>query len=485
MAEAGFDIVLEGGEVVDGTGAPRRRADVGIRDEQIAAIGDLSESQAGGRINVSNRIVAPGFIDVHTHDDRMLLCEPDFDMKVSQGVTTVVVGNCGISLAPLVTDVPPPPLDLIGDADWYKFATFDSFLRAVEQAPASVNAAFLVGHSTLRVGTMDRLDRGATSAEIKAMRSLLEEGLEAGAVGFSTGLFYAPSHKAPTEEVIELSRSLKAFGARYVTHMRNESDEIMASLEETFTIGREADVPVIVSHHKVQGKHNFGRSCETLACFEKHMHHQDIGLDIYPYSASSTVLKADSIALSEKVKITWSKARPDLAGRMLSDIAAEFGCDIYEAAEMLQPAGAIYFSMSEEDVQRILKFEHAMIGSDGLPHDEFPHPRLWGTFPRVLGHYCRDLELFPLEEAVRRMTGLSADKFGLKGRGRIAEGNFADICVFDEKTVIDRADFDNPTAHSGGIESVFVNGRMVWGAGAHTGARPGKALRRGMGPLTA
>lgn len=481
MSTDAYDVILEGGDIVDGTGAPRKRADVAIRDEIIAAVGDLSGAAAGRRLDVSNRIVAPGFIDVHTHDDRMLLSEPDFDAKVSQGVTTVVVGNCGISLAPLVMDVaPPPPLDLIGDPDWYRFATFDSFLSAVEQAPAAVNAAFLVGHSTLRVGTMDRLDRAAAPEEIKQMRGLLEEALDSGAVGFSTGLFYAPAHQAPTEEVIELSRSLKAFGARYVTHMRNESDAVLDSLEETFTIGREAGVPVIVSHHKVQGKENFGRSCETLACFEKHMHGQDIGLDIYPYCASSTVLKADSIALSERVKITWSKARPDLAGRDLADIARELGCDIYEAAEELQPAGAIYFSMSEEDVQRILKFEHAMIGSDGLPHDEFPHPRLWGTFPRVLGHYCRDLELFPLEEAVRRMTGLSAEKFGLKGRGTVAEGNYADLCVFDETTVIDRASFDEPTAPAGGIESVFVNGRMVWGDGAHTGARPGRALRRGM-----
>ena len=312
------------------------------------------------------------------------------------------------------------------------------------------------------------------------MRGLLEEALDSGAVGFSTGLFYAPSHKAPTEEVIELSRSLKAFGARYVTHMRNESDEIMDSLEETFTIGREADCPVIVSHHKVQGKHNFGRSCETLGCFEKHMHHQDIGLDIYPYCASSTVLKPDSIALSERVKITWSKARPDLAGRDLADIARELGCDIYEAAEQLQPAGAIYFSMSEEDVQRILKFEHAMIGSDGLPHDEFPHPRLWGTFPRVLGHYCRDLELFPLEEAVRKMTSLTAETFGLKDRGALREGAWADLVLFDPATIIDAATFETPSKPATGIAQVFVNGRCVWRDGGSTGARPGVALRSNM-----
>lgn len=476
-----YDMVLKGGTVVDGTGAPRRRADVGLRDDRIAAVGDLSAAEADRTVDASNRIVAPGFIDVHTHDDRALLSNPDFDMKVSQGVTTVVVGNCGVSLAPLVCENPPPPLDLIGDGHWYKFATVDAFLGEVEKAPAAVNAAFLVGHSTLRVASMDRLDRAASTDEIKRMRGLLEEGLGAGAIGFSTGLFYAPAAKAPTAEVIEISKTLKAFGARYVTHMRNEGDQVLDSLEETFTIGREADVPVIVSHHKVHGKQNFGRTRETLACFEKHMHHQDIGLDVYPYMASSTVLKADSIAYAEKVLITWSKARPDLAGRELSQIAAELGCDIYEAAARLQPAGAIYFSMNEEDVQRILKFPHAMIGSDGLPHDEHPHPRLWGTFPRVLGHYCRDLGLFPLEEAVRRMTGLSAQKFGLKGRGRIAEGCYADICVFDEKTVLDTASFEKPMTPAAGIDHVFVNGREVWRAGGHTGNRPGRALRRGTG----
>ena len=477
-----YDILIKGGTVIDGTGAARALADVGINDDRIAAVEDLSQARAGRVIDASNRIVAPGFIDVHTHDDRVLLANPSMDMKVSQGVTTVVVGNCGISLAPLVADNPPPPLDLIAEAGACRYATFDSFLGAVDAAPPAVNAAFLVGHSTLRVGTMDSLDRAADATEIKAMRGLLEAGLGAGAIGFSTGLFYKPAIMAPTEEVVAIAGALKAHGARYVTHMRDEGDHIIRALDETFRIGREARSPVVVSHHKVQGTQNFGRSLETLAHFDTHMgghDHHGIAFDVYPYIASSTVLKEDSIRVSEKVLITWSKARPDLAGRELSEIAEELGCDIYQAADQLQPAGAVYFAMAEEDVQRILSHPNAMVGSDGLPHDEHPHPRLWGTFPRVLGHYCRDLKLFALEEAVRRMTGYSAKTFGLADRGVIRPGGFADITVFDEDTVLDRATFEHPKRPAAGIDLVMVNGRAVWEAGAVTGNRPGRALRHG------
>ena len=389
MVEDGFfDTVIQNGIIVDGSGESRFQSDIGIKNNRIQAMGDLSMSKSGRQINAANRIVAPGFIDVHTHDDRVLLAKPTMDMKISQGVTSVIVGNCGISLAPLVADNPPPPLDLIAEAGACRYSTFDQFLQEVEGAPAAVNAAFLVGHSTLRVGTMDSLDRAASLTEIKKMRSLLEEGLTAGAIGFSTGLFYKPAMMAPTEEVIEIASALKAHKARYVTHMRNESDHVIQSLDETFRIGSEARSPVIVSHHKVQGKNNFGRSVETLNHIDDHLHghHHGIAFDVYPYVASSTVLKEDSIRLSERVLITWSKSRPDLAGRELSDIADELGCDIFSAAAQLQPAGAVYFAMAEEDVQRILSHPNAMIGSDGLPHDEHPHPRLWGTFHRVLGH---------------------------------------------------------------------------------------------------
>ena len=479
--EKSFDVIIRGGTVIDGSGSDRFPADIGIVDDKIKAIGPLMEAEGGRVIDASNKIVAPGFIDVHTHDDRILLAKPSMDMKVSQGVTSVVVGNCGISLAPLVAEDPPPPLDLIAEPGECRFATFSEFLGAFDDGPAAVNAAFLVGHSTLRVGVMDSLDRAASSREKNMMRTLLDEGLSSGAIGFSTGLFYKPAFMAPTEEVIEIASALKSHNARYVTHMRDEGDHVIRSLEETFQIGREAASPVIVSHHKVHGRSNFGRSKETLACFDKHLsgHHHGIAFDVYPYIASSTVLKNDSIQVAERVLITWSKARPELAGRELSDIAEELNCDIYEAAAQLQPAGAIYFAMSEEDVQRILKHPRAMIGSDGLPHDEHPHPRLWGTFPRVLGHYCRDLKLFPLEEAVRRMTGFSAETFGLKNRGELREDFFADVTIFDEDNVLDAADFECPTRPAKGIECVLVNGRTVWENGTATGNRPGRALRHG------
>jgi len=477
-ALATADLVIRNGTVIDGTGAARVRADVAVSDDRIVAVGDLAETKGNREVAATGHVVAPGFVDVHTHDDRALLSKPDMDMKVSQGVTSVVVGNCGVSLAPLKLDRrPPPPLDLLGDAEWWRFATFGEFLDTVSAAPAAVNAAFLVGHSTLRVGVMDRLDRPADAGEIKAMRATLEASLDAGACGLSTGLWYAPANRAPTEEVIEIARGLKAHGGRYVTHMRDEAGGVIDSLEETFLIGREAGVPVVVSHHKVTGKDNWGRSKETLALFEKYRKTQKIGLDIYPYHASSTVLKPDSIEISKRVLVTWSVPHPEYAGRDLDDIAAEFGCDKFEAAERLQPAGAIYFSMDEDDVQRILSYPHAMVGSDGLPHDEKPHPRLWGTFPRVLGHYARDVGLFSLEEGVRRMTSLSAAEFGLTDRGVVAEGKFADLCVFNPETVKDLSTFEAGATPAAGIAHVFVNGREVWNETGTTGNRSGRVLR--------
>jgi N-acyl-D-amino-acid deacylase len=260
--------------------------------------------------------------------------------------------------------------------------------------------------------------------------------------------------------------------------MRDEGDHVLDSLDETFAVGREAEVPVVVSHHKVMGRRNFGRTQETLPKIAAAMARQSIGLDAYPYIASSTVLSAAQAERSLKVLVTWSKSAPEQAGRELSAIAAGWGVTQKEAVDRLQPAGAVYWTMDEADVQRVLRFEHTMIGSDGLPHDTHPHPRLWGAFPRVLGHYCRDLGLFSLEEAVRRMTGLSASRFGLSGRGTLAPGAYADITVFDPASVADRASFEAPTTPAAGIEHVFVNGRPVWADGKPTGERPGQALRR-------
>jgi N-acyl-D-amino-acid deacylase len=474
-----FDLLVRGGTVFDGTGAPGRRADVGVRGDRIAAIGDLSAATADTLVDAAGRAVAPGFIDVHTHDDRALLSNPDMAMKTSQGVTTVVVGNCGVSLSPLSIDHrPPPPLDLLGEEDWYRFPRMADYMAAVDAAPAAVNAACLVGHATLRVGAMDDVLRPATGPEIENMKERLAEGLAAGAIGLSTGLFYRPANAAPTEEVIALAELLEPAGALYTTHMRDEGEGVMDSLHETFRIGREAGVRAIISHHKVIGKPNFGRSTETLDLIERTRTNQDIGLDCYPYVAASTVLDSSRLERSSRIMVTWSTKHPEMSGRDLADIAADWGITQLEAVDRLNPAGAIYFMMDEADVRRILSYPHTIVASDGLPHDAHPHPRLWGTFPRVLGHYSRDVGLFPLEEAVRRMTTLPAERFGLTGRGRLAVGDHADITIFDPETIIDSATFAAPATPARGIERVIVNGKAVWADGGSTGARPGRLLRR-------
>jgi N-acyl-D-amino-acid deacylase len=255
--------------------------------------------------------------------------------------------------------------------------------------------------------------------------------------------------------------------------MRDEGDRVVESLEESFRIGRELGVPVVISHHKVVGKHNHGRSAETLPIIERAMRSQKIGLDCYPYHASSTILSAGRASNATKVLITWSKPHPEVAGMELGEIKKRLGLS---AADLL-PAGAIYFSMDESDVQRILAFDRTMIGSDGLPHDAAPHPRLWGTFPRVLGHYARELKLFPLETAVHKMTGLTAETFGLAGRGVLKPGHAADITIFDP-ALAETATFAKPIQAARGIETVIVNGEIVWRGGRPTGARPGQVLAR-------
>ncbi len=475
-----FDMLIRHASIIDGSGDPRYAGDIGIRGQRIAAIGDLADATGEIEIDATGKVVAPGFIDAHTHDDRALLSNPGMDAKVSQGVTTVITGNCGISLAPMPGGVPhpvTPPLNLLDDeGNWFRFERFEDYLRALREAPSATNSAHLVGHTSLRVAVMERLDRPANAAETLRMRSLVEEALEAGAIGVSTGLFYEPAVAAPTEEVIEICKPLAEHKGIYCTHMRDEADRIMDSLEETFRIGRETNSPVVISHHKLVGRANYGRSSETLALIEQRMKEQSVCLDCYPYTAGSTILSADRAATATRVLVTWSKGMPSMAGRDLSEIVEELGVDVDVAIDRLSPAGAIYFRMDEEDVQRILKFGPTMIGSDGLPHDAAPHPRLWGAFPRVLGHYGRLLGLFPLETAIYKMTGLTARNFGLKGRGCLKVGCYADITIFDESHIDEAATYAQPIAPARGIETVIVNGQRVWAEGKCTGALPGQVL---------
>jgi N-acyl-D-amino-acid deacylase len=473
------DLLLRGGRVLDGTGAPGRIADVCVTGDRIVGIGRHAVTAAEQVIDASGCVVAPGFIDVHTHDDRALLSAPAMEAKVSQGVTTVVTGNCGVSLAPLVPDgAMPMTFDLLGGREWFRFKNFADYRAVLEQHPAAVNAIALVGHSTLRFGAMPTLERGAAEDEIVTMQQRLAEAMQSGALGLSSGLYYPASRAAPTQEVIALAKIAAQHGGIYATHMRDEADGVEDSVEETLLIGREASLPVVISHHKVIGPQNFGRSVRTLARIERALQEQRVTLDLYPYIAGSTVLDPKRCDGRMRVMVTWSKAHPDMAGRDIDAIAAEWGCHPVAAAERLLPAGAIYFMLDEADVRRIMQFPHTMIGSDGLPHDEHPHPRLWGTFPRVLGHYARDLGLLTLEEAVRRMTMLPAQTLGLRDRGELRAGAFADIAMFDPERVIDRASFDHPKQPGEGIRLVMVNGQIVWRDGTAAGARPGRVLRR-------
>jgi N-acyl-D-amino-acid deacylase len=477
--DAAFDLILTGGRVIDGAGAPGRPADVGIRGDRIAAVGDLSARRAAVRRDVTGLTVTPGFIDTHTHDDHALLATPGMPFKVSQGVTTVVVGNCGISLAPLLPEGDPPrPLDLLGGRSTFRYSCFGDYLDALDAAPPALNAVCLVGHTTLRAGALARLDCPASRAEIRAMAGQLEEAMGAGAIGLSSGVYYDTARAAPASELVELARVAGRSGGLYAVHLRDEGDGVLEAMNEAFAIGREAGVPLILSHHKVAGRPNYGRSRETLALLEQVSRRQPVGVDAYPYVAGATELRMEAVETSERVLITFSRAMPEATGRDLAALGREWGVPVAEAVRRLQPAGAVYFLMDEEDVRRILAWPGTMIGSDSIPAEAHPHPRLWGAFPRLLGRYARELGLFSMEEAVRRMTGLPAGRFGLRDRGVVREGAYADLVVLDEQTVADRSTFEAPVAPAAGIALVLVNGTAVWQGGAPTGARPGRALRR-------
>lgn len=479
------DLIIRDATVFDGTGAPRFTADVGVTGDRIAAIGDLGAASAEREVVATGKAVAPGFIDAHTHDDRAVLCGPACMLcKMSQGVSTVVVGNCGISLSPVrMASRPAPPLDLLGDESWWTFNSFAEYAARLARDPAPVNTYALIGHMSLRVEAMGGdTQRAATDKEAAHMQRRLADALAEGASGFSTGLYYPPNMMAPTDEVIAVAEALRKAGGIYVTHMRDEANDVLVSIEETLRIGRAVDAPVVISHHKCSMPENFGRSVETLPRIDAASTSQRVDFDVYPYAAGSTVLMPERLRPDVPVQVTWSVPHPECAGRMLDDIAREWSMSLREAGERLLPAGAIFFQMEEQDVQRILAHRLAMIGSDGLPHDAFPHPRLWGTFPRVLGHYARDLGLFSMETAVHKMTGHTAKAFGMVNRGVIRAGAYADLVLFDPATVCDASTYAEPTKPADGILETWVNGRSAYVAGCGAVASDaGRLLTRNRG----
>ncbi len=473
------DTLIRNALVIDGSGADSQAVDIAIDGDRICAVGQHLSYSASQVVDGKGMVLAPGFIDVHTHDDTNVIRTPEMLPKLSQGVTTVIVGNCGISAAPVtLAGDPPDPMNLLGDASAFCYPRFSSYVAAIGAAQPAVNVAALVGHTALRNNHMDRLDRAASTAEIEAMRTQLREALDGGALGLSSGLAYLSANAATTEEVLALAEPLALVGAIYATHLRSETEAILEAMREAFQIGSECRVPVVISHLKCAGVDNWGRSSEVLRTLEAVRTSQVVSWDCYPYAAGSSTLDLRQVDERVEIMITWSRPHPEVAGKTLKQIAEAWGMKQIEAARRLQPAGAIYYSISEEDMQRILRHPATMIGSDGLPNDPLPHPRLWGTFPRVLGRYSRDERLFPLAEAVHKMTGMPAARFGLSGRGLIREGYHADLVLFDPETIRDTATYANPVCAAEGIAAVWVNGVLSYRDRAPTGERGGRFLPR-------
>jgi N-acyl-D-aspartate/D-glutamate deacylase len=474
------DILIRRASVLDGSGTASEVLDVAICGGKICAIGPALQYKASNVVEAAGLVLAPGFIDVHTHDDLSVIRDPSVLAKLSQGVTTVITGNCGISAAPvqLGPDL-PEPMNLLGTAVEFCYPTFASYVASIRRARPAVNVGALVGHTALRNNHMDRLDRTATAGEIERMRAQLCESLDNGAFGLSSGLAYLSANAASSEEIIALAQPLASSGAVYTTHMRSEGETILDAMEEAFEVGRIDKVPVIVSHLKCAGIANWGRSEEVLRALDTARSAQPVACDCYPYAAGSSTLDLRQVDERVKITITWSTPHPEIAGRSLAEIAQLWKVTQLEAARKLRPAGAIYHSISEDDMRKILAHPATMIGSDGLPNDPRPHPRLWGTFPRVLGRYSRDERLITLPNAVHKMTGMPAQRFGLAGRGLIREGYCADLVLFDAEKIVDRATFNDPVRPSEGIAGVWVNGVLSYTAEGATGKRAGVFAARG------
>jgi N-acyl-D-amino-acid deacylase len=492
-----YDIVIRGGTVYDGSGSPGVRGDVALRGDRIAAVGTIGE-RGLTEVPATGLAVAPGFIDVHSHDDFAVLLDPEMSCKVMQGVTTDVVGNCGSGIAPFAAGL-RRFRRMHPDAAPQPWEGFGGYLARVEQTRPSLNVAVLMGHGTLRTGVMENAQRPPSVAELGQMRSWVAEGVAAGAVGLSTGLIYEPGRYAQTNEIVDLARVLGGpTGGLYATHMRNEAAGLLDAVREAIKIGEEAGVPVQISHHKASGRSNWGSVRDSLRLIdEARARGVDVTADQYPYTAGSTSLAAviqngafrrDSPGglgqlSADDVLIASAPKHPAWEGQTLAALAAGWTVDATDAAERVvreegEACFVITFTMAEEDVRLVLAHPSTMIGSDGVPAGGKPHPRLYGCFPRVLGHYVREQSVLDLSTAIHRMTAMPAAKFQLADRGAVRAGAFADLVIFDPARITDVATYDAPRRFPAGIRAVYVNGVAVAQDGAHTGARPGRALRR-------
>lgn len=505
-----YTVILEGGTLYDGTGTAPYTADVAVVNDRVVAIGDLATAEAEHRLDVSGLAVAPGFIDIHSHATGSDWAQSDIvrrplaESYLRQGVTTAIGGQDGSSPLP------------IGD-----------YLAQLEAHPTAINLGLFVGHGTVRAHVMGAVDRSPSRAELDGMRDHVREAMEAGGFGLSSGLEYTPGAYADTEELVALAREIAPYDGLYISHIRDEGGRLLESVEEVVRIAEEAEVAAQITHHKVVGPDRWGNSTASLELVERaRARGLDVTSDVYPYAAASTGLtilfpawsrEGGSDALRDR--LADPEVRPRIRETIVQHLNEERGgdpatvvlarcgsdssldgmslADVLEAREQqivtveaaaelameLQADGGcrvVLHSMSEDDVRRIMRHPTTMIASDGgvpEPGVGTPHPRSYGTFARVLGHYVRDEDVLSLHEAIHKMTGLPADRLGLEGRGRLQENAVADLVVFDPETVTDRATFAEPHRYASGVVHVFVAGQAVLLDGEITGERPGRVLR--------
>jgi N-acyl-D-amino-acid deacylase len=527
-----LDIVIEGGNVYDGLGGEPFLGHVGIRQDRIVSVIRDSPPEAKVKINASGKIVCPGFIDIHSHSDFSAVINPNLESKIRQGVTTELVGNCGFSACPILSeehrdDLARKYAETGIEITWY---WPEEYFAILESSGIALNIGILVGHGNIRTAVMGGSAEAPTYSQLKQMKEIAERCLHEGAFGVSTGLIYPPGTFATKEEIIELLSVVREHGALYTTHMRNEGEELREAVQEALECAREAGVRLEISHLKAIGRQNWGNLDHAIPLIE---HARKEGLDVtcdrYPYIASSTSL--DSVlpkwayeggeqkelqrlahaqtraAMSKEIldkhpeEDFWSRlivayvGAEELKcheGRNLAEIAAEEGklpCDVLFDILLKDElrTDMVYFSMCEENLEKVLRKPYVMIGSDGAARAHYgplsagkPHPRTYGTFPRVLARYVRR-DVIGMSEAIAKMTSMPAEKIGLNDRGTLAEGAFADIVVFDPDTILDTATFENPHQYPQGVDVVLVNGKVAVEKGGFLGIRTGRVLRRRSG----
>jgi len=515
-----YDIVIRAGTIVDGTGSTGYKGDVAIVGDTIAIIGEAPADSARAEIDADGKIVCPGFIDIHTHTDFSLLVNPQAESKIRQGVTTEIGGNCGSSIAPIAEDSlqqTQKSLDKYGiEVDW---RDIDEFLSKLEDAKIGINFATFVGNGAVRAAVMGFEERAPTQVEVEKMKAQVAKAMRQGAIGLSTGLIYTPSLYADTHEIVELAKVAAQHNGIYASHIRGEGETLFEAIHEAVTIGEQARIGVQIAHFKAYGEKNWGKAGRALEMLDEARERGiDVTADRYPYLAGSTGLAAflpiwsrdgGTEAMLERLKDTEIssriKADLDVSATETTDywgrtILCTDGSTVAEAAKKrdMEPADFVcqfliekdghvqicHFGMCQEDANLIIKHPQVMIASDSsakAPYGELgkgkPHPRGYGTFPRAIQEYARERKLVSLPEMIRKMTSMPADRLGFTRRGRLKNGNYADICILDYENVKDNATYAEPHQYPDGIEYVLVNGQIVMDNGEHTGNFPGKVIR--------